>query len=83
MRLTDQLAALAASALLAACSTPQRPAAASAAAPPAPEAKAAAAATAGRPIAASLADGKQSKVCFTCHAAPGTGTLRGQLEEVS
>ena len=77
MRTSRSLAALAA-ALLAACSTAQRQAAA--APPAAPEAKAAVAAA---PAQGTLADGKQAKVCFTCHAAPPAGTIRGSLDEVS
>jgi rhodanese-related sulfurtransferase len=81
MRLTTRLPALAA-ALLAACSAPQKPAAA--APTPAPEAKAVAAApAAAAPAVASPADGKQAKVCATCHAAPKAGMIRGHLDEVA
>lgn len=85
MSLAPRLSALAAAALLAACTTTQRPATAPAA--PAPEAKAVAAAapapTAAVAKVASPAAGKMAKVCATCHAAPGEGVLRGHLDEVA
>jgi rhodanese-related sulfurtransferase len=85
MRLAKTLPVLAA-ALLAACSTSQKPAAVTP--PPAPDAKAVAAAPAAAPAAAapavaSLTDGKMAKVCATCHAAPKAGTIRGHLDEVA
>jgi rhodanese-related sulfurtransferase len=35
------------------------------------------------PAHAAPGDGKQAKVCNTCHAAPQAGTIRGHLDEVS
>jgi rhodanese-related sulfurtransferase len=35
------------------------------------------------PAQAALEDGRQPKLCSTCHAAPAAGTLRGHLDEVA
>lgn len=84
MRFAFPIHAVAAAALLAACSTTQRPPAAVAApAPSTPDAKVAAVVAAAPVTPVAPAAGKQAKICALCHAAPAPGTLRGHFDEVA